>query len=81
MNSESLEFYKNIDIAMINGQVDIAVHSMKDVPTALPCRYCSAAVLERATTLDILVHKGNVDFLNELGIATGSLRRQATMVK
>jgi hydroxymethylbilane synthase len=34
MNSESLEFYKNID--MINGQVDIAVHSMKDVPTALP---------------------------------------------
>jgi hydroxymethylbilane synthase len=62
---------------MINGQVDIAVHSMKDVP-ALPVGIVQAAVLERATTLDILVHKGNVDFLNELGIiATGSLRRQA----
>jgi hydroxymethylbilane synthase len=37
-----------------------------------------AAVLERANTLDILVHKGNLDFLNESGtIATGSLRRQA----
>jgi hydroxymethylbilane synthase len=37
-----------------------------------------AAVLERATTLDILVHKGNLDFLNESGtIASGSLRRQA----
>jgi hydroxymethylbilane synthase len=71
-------FTKTLDIAMINGQVDIAVHSMKDVPTALPVGIVQAAVLERATTLDILVHKGNVDFLNELGIiATGSLRRQA----
>lgn len=71
-------FTKTLDIAMINGQVDIAVHSMKDVPTALPVGIVQAAVLERATTLDILVHKGNVDFLNESGIiATGSLRRQA----
>jgi hydroxymethylbilane synthase len=71
-------FTKTLDIAMINGQVDIAVHSMKDVPTALPVGIVQAAVLERATTLDILVHKGNVDFLYELGIiATGSLRRQA----
>jgi hydroxymethylbilane synthase len=29
-------FTKTLDIAMINGQIDIAVHSMKDVPTALP---------------------------------------------
>jgi porphobilinogen deaminase len=50
MNSESLEFYKTLDIAMINGQVDIAVHSMKDVPTALPVGIVQAAVLERATT-------------------------------
>jgi hydroxymethylbilane synthase len=63
---------------MINGQVDIAVHSMKDVPTALPIGIVQAAVLERANTLDILVHKGNLDFLNGEGtIATGSLRRQA----
>ena len=71
-------FTKTLDIAMINGQVDIAVHSMKDVPTALPQGIVQAAVLERANTLDILVHKGNLDFLTSAGtIATGSLRRQA----
>ena len=71
-------FTKTLDIAMLNGQVDIAVHSMKDVPTALPIGIVQAAVLERATTLDILVHKGNLDFLKGNGtIATGSLRRQA----
>lgn len=71
-------FTKTLDIAMINGQVDIAVHSMKDVPTALPIGIVQSAVLERANTLDILVHKGNLDFLETSGtIATGSLRRQA----
>lgn len=71
-------FTKTLDIAMINGQVDIAVHSMKDVPTTLPIGIVQAAVLERANVLDILVHKGNLDFLSENGtVATGSLRRQA----
>ena len=71
-------FTKTLDVAMITGDVDIAVHSMKDVPTALPQGIVQAAVLERANTLDILVHKGNLDFLNASGtIATGSLRRQA----
>jgi len=71
-------FTKTLDIAMINGKVDIAVHSMKDVPTALPQGIIQAAVLERANTLDILVHKGNLDFLNANGtIASGSLRRKA----
>jgi hydroxymethylbilane synthase len=71
-------FTKTLDIAMINGDVDIAVHSMKDVPTALPIGIVQAAVLERANTLDILVHKGNLDFLeSNATIATGSLRRQA----
>lgn len=71
-------FTKTLDIAMLNGQIDIAVHSMKDVPTALPVGIVQAAVLERANVLDILVHKGNLDFLNGIAtIATGSLRRQA----
>jgi hydroxymethylbilane synthase len=71
-------FTKTLDIAMINGKVDIAVHSMKDVPTALPTGIVQAAVLERANVLDILVYEGSVDFLNENAtIATGSLRRQA----
>ena len=71
-------FTKTLDIAMINGQIDIAVHSMKDVPTALPIGIVQVAVLERASTLDILVHKNSLDFLELDGtIATGSLRRQA----
>ncbi len=71
-------FTKTLDIAMINGQVDIAVHSLKDVPTALPIGIVQAAVLERANVVDILVHKGSIDFLEkEATIATGSLRRQA----
>ncbi|AXG75234.1 hydroxymethylbilane synthase [Flavobacterium arcticum] len=71
-------FTKTLDVAMIKGEVDIAVHSMKDVPTALPKGIIQAAVLERAATDDVLVHKGNLDFLNKEGIiATGSLRRQA----
>lgn len=71
-------FTKTLDIAMINGDIDIAVHSMKDVPTALPIGIMQAAVLKRANYKDILVYKDNLDFLEKEGtIATGSLRRQA----
>ena len=71
-------FTKTLDIAMIRGEVDIAVHSMKDVPTALPKGIVQAAVLERADSRDILVHKGNTNFfIDAATIATGSLRRQA----
>lgn len=71
-------FTKTLDIAMLNGTIDIAVHSMKDVPTALPHGIVQAAVLERANFLDLLIHKGGLDFLSQDGvIATGSLRRKA----
>ena len=71
-------FTKTLDIAMINGQVDIAIHSMKDVPTALPEGIVQAAVLERANEKDLLIYKTNLDFLSqEATIASGSLRRQA----
>ncbi len=71
-------FTKTLDIAMINGEIDIAVHSMKDVPTALPIGMMQAAVLKRANEKDILVYNKNLDFLENPGtIATGSLRRQA----
>lgn len=71
-------FTKTLDIAMLNDQIDIAVHSMKDVPTALPQGIVQAAVLERASEKDILVYKDSIDFFNtEATVATGSLRRQA----
>ena len=71
-------FTKTLDVAMINGQIDIAVHFMKDVPTALPIGIVQAAVLQRADEKDILVYNNNLDFLETKGIiASGSLRRQA----
>lgn len=70
-------FTKTLDVAMIKGKIDIAVHSMKDVPTALPKGIVEAAILKRANTKDILIHKG-LDFVGGSGtIATGSLRRKA----
>lgn len=70
-------FTKTLDIAMVKGEIDIAVHSMKDVPTTLPKGIVQAAVLPRANVHDILIHKG-LDFLASEGvIATGSLRRKA----
>ena len=72
-------FTKTLDVAMLNGEIDIAVHSMKDVPTALPQGIVQAAVLERANYLDILAFNNNEEFLGQPKgiIATGSLRRKA----
>ena len=71
-------FTKTLDVAMLSGAIDIAVHSMKDVPTALPQGIVQVAVLPRADTSDILLFKNDLDFLNTSGtIATGSLRRKA----
>ncbi|WP_088340089.1 hydroxymethylbilane synthase [Robiginitalea sediminis] len=74
-------FTKTLDVALLRGDIDLAVHSMKDVPTALPKGIVPVAVLKRANPKDILVHKG-LDFLNEEGIiATGSLRRKAQWLR
>ena len=72
-------FTRNLDIAMLNEEIDIAVHSLKDVPTVLPKKIIQAAVLKRANYNDILVFNGNVEFMSQPNgvIATGSLRRTA----
>lgn len=72
-------FTKTLDVAMLKGEIDIAVHSMKDVPTTLPKGIVQAAVLERGNFMDILAFKKNEEFLaqREAIIATGSLRRKA----
>lgn len=70
-------FTKTLDVALLSGEIDLAVHSMKDVPTQLPTGISEAAVLTRANSQDILVHKG-LGFLEGKGVvATGSLRRRA----
>ncbi|MDO9275794.1 MAG: hydroxymethylbilane synthase [Lutibacter sp.] len=73
-------FTKTLDNAMLQGEIDIAVHSLKDVPTDLHEKIAQAAVLERANISDVLVLKNNSNFLKNQEsavIATGSLRRKA----
>jgi hydroxymethylbilane synthase len=48
-------FTKSLDIALLNDKIDIAVHSMKDVPTQLAKGIAQAAILKRASYKDILV--------------------------
>lgn len=72
-------FTKTLDIALLNEEIDIAVHSLKDVPTILPKGIVQAAVLKRGNVRDTLVFKNNEEFLaqKEAVVATGSLRRKA----
>ena len=72
-------FTRTLDIAMLNHDIDIAVHSSKDVPTVLPKGIVQAAILKRGNVHDTLVFKNNEEFLGskEAVIATGSLRRKA----
>jgi len=72
-------FTKNLDIALMNDEIDIAVHSLKDVPTILPKSIVQVAVLKRGNSNDMLVFKENEEFLTQKDaiIATGSLRRKA----
>src|SRR4029079_2152546 len=48
-------FTRSLDIALLNDKIDIAVHSMKDVPTQLAKGIIQAAVLKRASYKDVLV--------------------------
>ena len=74
-------FTKTLDAALINNRIDIAVHSMKDVPTLLAHGIVQAAVLKRASFKDLLVFKTDGRFLadtnNIANIATSSIRRKA----
>src|SRR5438270_11619909 len=50
-------FTKTLDAALLSDTIDIAVHSMKDVPTQLAKGIAQAAVLKRASFKDLLVYK------------------------
>ncbi len=74
-------FTRSLDIALLNDRIDLAVHSLKDVPTQLPHGIAQAAVLERGPVNDLLVYRTNADFLYDknyaANIATSSIRRKA----
>src|SRR5882762_9326375 len=52
-------FTRSLDAALLNQRIDIAVHSMKDVPTQLPEGLQQAAVLKRGPVYDLLVYKND----------------------
>ena len=68
-------FTKTLDIALLNEEIDLAVHSLKDVPTKFPKNITMPAVLKRGDAKDILIIK--TDNKTKKIIATGSLRRKA----
>jgi hydroxymethylbilane synthase len=78
-------FTKALDVALLNGKIDVAVHSMKDVPIQLAAGLRQAAVLERGNHLDVFVPKNEVTFLNDLDsvatVATCSIRRMAQWLR
>jgi hydroxymethylbilane synthase len=74
-------FTRTLDIALLSNRIDIAVHSMKDVPTQLPKGIHQAAVLKRASWKDLLVFRDDSSFMDDrystAVIATSSIRRRA----
>lgn len=75
-------FTRSLDQALLNNRIDLAVHSMKDVPVKLPDGIIEAAVLERDNPFDLLVPnhslgKIDLDHHQPTTLATSSLRRKA----
>ena len=78
-------FTKELDVALLGDEVDICVHSMKDVPTWLPEGTILPCNMEREDTNDAFIYKdGSVKTIDELPdnsvIGTASLRRQSQLM-
>lgn len=75
-------FVKELEQGMLEGRADLAVHSMKDVPSELPAGLCIGAILEREDPRDAFVSSrfASVDDLPEgARVGTSSLRRQCQL--
>jgi hydroxymethylbilane synthase len=74
-------FVKEIEQALLRGEVDLAVHSAKDVPSKLPEGLAIVGVPERADARDALCGAGALDELREGAVVgTGSLRRRSQLL-
>ena len=75
-------FTKTLDTALLNKKIDIAVHSLKDVPTLLPKGIQIKAVLSRGNPMDVLVYNTSFNaWETDASIGTGSLRRKAQWLR
>jgi hydroxymethylbilane synthase len=76
-------FTQELEQALIVGQIDMAVHSLKDLPTDLPAEFSIGAILRRASPFDALISRGKCT-LSTLPfgsvVGTSSLRRRAQLL-
>jgi hydroxymethylbilane synthase len=72
-------FVRALDDAILAGEIDCAVHSMKDIPAFRPAGLVIAAVLKRDSAADYLAHKGSLNAVKVVG--TSSTRRRAQMLR
>jgi hydroxymethylbilane synthase len=72
-------FTKEIEEALLAGAIDLAVHSLKDMPTDLPAGLTLAAIPEREDPRDALVGRALTDLPAGARVGTGSLRRAAQL--
>jgi hydroxymethylbilane synthase len=79
--TDKARFVKEIEDALLAGDIDLAVHSAKDVPSELPDGLAIVSVPKRADARDALCGAGSLDELAEGAvIGTGSLRRRAALL-
>jgi hydroxymethylbilane synthase len=77
-------FTKEIENSLLDGAIDLAVHSLKDLPTQLPPGLTIGAITPRADARDVLISKNKVlfaDLPKGAQLATGSLRRAAQLAQ
>jgi hydroxymethylbilane synthase len=74
-------FTKEIEEALLDGRADLAVHSLKDLPTELPEGLVLAAVPEREDPRDAVIGKKLADLPPGAKVGTSSLRRAAQLLK
>jgi len=77
-------FSRELDEALLDGRIDLAVHSLKDLPTVLPDGIALAAVSRREDPRDALVGRGPLawrDLAPGAVVATSSLRRRAQLLR
>lgn len=81
-------FTKELEVALVEGTIDLAVHSLKDLPTELPDGLILGATTEREDVRDVLVYLGEggkieavADIPPEVTIGTSSTRRKAQLLE
>jgi hydroxymethylbilane synthase len=76
-------FTKEIEEALTGGEIDLAVHSLKDLPTQLPAGLTLVAMPKREDARDVLISRSSAtlaDLAQNAKIGTGSLRRRAQLL-